>query len=169
VPLPGIPAWQDQDVVLYHGTTGVHVQDVLQAVDETRGNPYKDFGRGFYTTTRDDKALDWAIKKAQVAGGHPAVIQFTVKRDHLADLQSLFFVRGDQNAADFWSFVQYCRTVGVGAGHNRLYVAGWYDLVVGPITGAWKHQTIIPDADQISFHTHQAVMVLNNSLKVQII
>jgi hypothetical protein len=129
VSLPGIPAWLDQDIVLYHGTTDVYVQDVLQAVDETRGNPNKDFGRGFYTTTREDKALDWAVSKARVAGGNPAVVRFAVERDDLADLETLFFVRGEPNAVDFWSFVQYCRTVGVGGGHNRLYVAGWYDLV----------------------------------------
>jgi hypothetical protein len=167
VALPGIPAWLGQDIVLYHGTTDVHVQDVLQAVDETRGNPNKDFGRGFYTTTREDKALDWAINKAQVAGGNAAVVRFAVERDDLADLETLFFVRGEPNAADFWSFVQYCRTVGVGGGHNRLYVAGWYDLVVGPVTGTWKRQTVIADTDQISFHTLRAVGVLNNSAKVR--
>jgi len=84
VPLPGIPAWLDQDIVLYHGTADVHVLDVLQAVDETRGNSIKDFGRGFYTTTREDKALDWAIKKAHVAGGNAAVVRFTVERERLA-------------------------------------------------------------------------------------
>jgi hypothetical protein len=167
VPLPGIPAWLDQDIVLYHGTTDVHVQAVLHAVDETKGNGQKDFGQGFYTTTRADKALDWAIRKAHVAGGDAAVVRFTVERNDLADLATLFFVRGEPNSVDFWSFVQYCRTVGVGGGHNRLYVAGWYDLVAGPVTGTWKRQTVIADADQISFHTSQAVGVLNNSVKVQ--
>jgi methenyltetrahydromethanopterin cyclohydrolase len=107
VPLPGIPSWLDQDIVLYHGTTDLHVANILQAVDETRGSPQKDFGRGFYTTTKESQALDWAIKKAYF-GGKAAVIRFTVERNALADLETLFFVRGEPSAADFWSFVQYC-------------------------------------------------------------
>src|SRR5207237_10469350 len=56
VPLPGVPPWTDQDIVLYHGTTGAFAQDILNGIDETTGGFLKDFGRGFYTTTRLDKA-----------------------------------------------------------------------------------------------------------------
>src|SRR5205807_10656180 len=137
--------------------------DVLQAVDETAGGALKDFGRGFYTTTRSDKARDWANVKARRAGSAAAVLRFDVSRNDLAELDCLFFARGDPTALDYWSFVQYCRTVA--GDHNRLHTP-WYDLVVGPVTGTWHRQTTIADTDQISFHTAHAVAVLNASAKV---
>jgi Protein of unknown function (DUF3990) len=164
VPLPRIPPWTDQDVFLYHGTTDAHVQSIMVAVDVTKGNLLKDFGRGFYTTTRFDKALDWAKLKALRIGGVGAVIEFTVSRNDLASLDCLFFCRGDPHAIDFWSFVQYSRTIG--GDHNRAFTP-WYDLVGGPVTGTWKRQTIIPDADQISFHTPAAAALLDSCRKVQ--
>jgi hypothetical protein len=166
VPIPGVPAWTDQDLVLYHGTTDAHVQDILNVVDETKGSVLKDFGRGFYTTSRLDKAVDWAHVKAGRIGGVAAVIQFAVSRNDLASLNCLFFVRGDPLAVDFWSFVQYCRTIP--GSHNRAQTF-WYDVVVGPVTGTWKRQSIIRDTDQISFHTPAGAAVLNSSGKVQIV
>ncbi len=164
--LPGIPPWRDQIIELFHGTTDTWVQDILQAVDETVGGTLKDFGRGFYTTTRLDKARDWANVKALREGGTAAVVRFDVSRNDLAQLDCLFFARGDRTAVDYWSFVQYCRTIG--RDHNRLHIP-WYDLVVGPVTGTWKRQTILPDTDQISFHTPYAVAVLNASGKVRVV
>jgi hypothetical protein len=37
-----------------------------------------------------------------------------------------------------------------------------YDLVAGPVTGDWKKQTVIPDGDQVSFHSRAAVDILNS-------
>ena len=42
-------------------------------------------------------------------------------------------------------------------------------MVIGPVTGTWKRQTVIPNADQISFHTVAAEAVLNNSVRVQVL
>jgi hypothetical protein len=166
VALAGIPPWRDQAIELFHGTTDGWVQDILQAVDETAGGALKDFGRGFYMTTRFDKAHDWANVKSRRAGGAAAVLRFDVSRNDLAQLDCLFFCRGDATAVDYWSFVQYCRTIG--RDHNRLHKP-WYDLVVGPVTGTWKRQTTLRDADQISFHTPYAVAVLNASAKVRVL
>ena len=163
VPLPGIPPWYDQDIVLYHGTVETHVTSIDRAVDPRRGGRLKDFGRGFYTTTSRQQAEQWAYALAyQTPGGVPAVVRFTVERHALAGLDVLFFVRGNPGAVDFWAFVQYCRTTG--ADHNRAQTP-WYDVVAGPVTGAWKRQTVIPDADQISFHTGRAAAVLDASRK----
>jgi uncharacterized protein DUF3990 len=109
VALAGILPWRDQSIELYHGTTDLFVHRILHKVDETQGGHCKDFGRGFYTTTRLDKADEWANLKAQKIGGVAAIVRFEVSRDDLAKLESLFFVRGERNADDFWSFVQYCR------------------------------------------------------------
>jgi hypothetical protein len=164
--LAGIPPWHDQVIELFHGTTDVWVQDILLAVDETVGGGLKDFGRGFYTTTNLDKARAWANVKARRAGGNAAVLRFDVSRNDLAQLDCLLFIRGDPNALDYWSFVQYCRTIG--GDHNRLHTA-WYDLVAEPVTGTWKRQTIISDTDQIAFHTPHAVAVLNACAKARVL
>lgn len=72
--LIAIPAWIDQDLVLYHGTVDGDASSILVSVDETKGGLLKDFGRGFYTTSRLDKAFSWAKVKSQRKGGTPAVL-----------------------------------------------------------------------------------------------
>lgn len=70
------------------------------------------------------------------------------------------------DAIDFWSFVQYCRTVN--GDHNRSHSL-WYDIVVGPVVGTLRKQTVIPDFDQISFHTNVASQVLDNAKNQRVV
>jgi Protein of unknown function (DUF3990) len=157
--LAGVPAWNDQNILLYHGTSDLWTGSILQAVDLTKARPLTDFGLGFYTTTNLDQARRWAITVARIWGGSAAVIEFSVERNALAKLECLVFVRADMMATDFWSIVQYCKTIP--GDHNRAYQAGYYDIVAGPVPGDWKKQTVIRDSDQLSFHTNAAVDVLN--------
>jgi Protein of unknown function (DUF3990) len=158
VALAGIPPWNDQSILLYHGTVDISTASVLHAVDLRRCRPIQDFGTGFYTTTRLSQAERWAIDMARQLAALPAVIKFEVERNDLAVLDCLNFVRSSVSAVDFWSFVQHCRTT-LGDHHRRH--RQWYDIVVGPVTGDWKKQTVIPDGDQVSFHTPAAISVLN--------
>lgn len=96
---------------------------------------------------------------ARIWGGTPAVVEFDVERNALAELECFFFMRSEKLAVDFWSFVQYCKTTW--GGHSRRYIAGYYDDVAGPVPGDWKKQSVIPDSDQVYFHTGAAVDVLN--------
>ena len=167
MPLPGIPLWSDQDIALYHGTLDMHVASILQGVDLNKCKHLRDFGRGFYTTTKRTQAERWANDlAAQTAGAAPAVLEFTVERNALASLETLFFVRGSAAAVDFWSFVQFCRSSATD--HGRAHTS-WYDLVVGPVMGSLRKQTVIPDGDQVSFHAPNATAVLDGSQKAQII
>ncbi len=167
MPLPGIPLWNDQDIVLYHGTLDVHVNSILQGVDLNRCKHLRDFGRGLYTTTNRMQAERWSNDLAARTGGAtPAVIEFTVERNDLALLETLFFVRGTATAADFWSFVQFCRSSPTDHGRAQTL---WYDVVVGPVMGSLRKQTIIRDGDQVSFHTTKATAVLDGSRKVQVV
>ena len=167
MPLPGIPIWNDQDIVLYHGTLDAHVTSILQGVDLNKCKYLRDFGRGFYTTTKRTQAERWANDlSAQTAGAVPAVIEFTVERNNLALLDTLFFVRGTAGAVDFWSFVQFCRSSATDHGRAQ---ALWYDLVAGPVMGSLRKQSVIPDGDQTSFHTPHAIAVLDGSQKVQVV
>lgn len=164
---PGIPLWNSQEIVLYHGTLDIDVPSIMQHVDPTVCRFLTDFGRGFYTTTNLQQAEHWARDLArQTAGGAAAVLSFAVDRDALAKLECLIFVRASVNAVDFWSFVQYCRTV---AGDHNRPRSRWYDIVAGPVTGSWQKQTTIPDSDQFSFHTGEAARALDNSQKARVV
>ncbi len=91
MPLPGIPLWSDQDIVLYHGTLDMHVASILQGVNLNKCKHFRDFGRGFYTTTNRTQAERWANDlAAQTAGAAPAVVEFTVERNDVALLETLF-------------------------------------------------------------------------------
>lgn len=167
MPLPGIPTWTDQEIELYHGTLDIHVVSVLSGIDLRVCKHLRDFGRGFYTTTNLAKAQSWANDLSlQSSGAAPAVIRFIVPRNDLAGLDCLFFVRGDPHAIDFWSFVQYSRNMA--GDHNRKHT-GWYDIGAGPVTGSWQKQTVIPNADQVSFHTDHAVAVLEKCKGVRVV
>lgn len=165
--LPGIPLWSDQDVVLYHGTLDIHVASIMYRVNSSKCKHLRDFGRGFYTTTNRLQAERWAVNlAAQFAGATPAVLEFTVSRSALASLDALFFVRGDPAAVDYWSFVQFCRMSATDHGRAQK---PWYDVVAGPVMGSLRKQTVIPDGDQISFHTPAATALLDRSQKVQVV
>jgi len=159
VALAGVPHWNDQNILLYHGTSDLWTPSILRAVDLRRAQALTDFGRGFYTTTKLDQARRWANDVARTSGGSAAVIEFDVERNALAQLKCLFFIRSDTLAVDFWSFVQYCKTIQ--GDHRRRYTAGYYDIAAGPVLGDWKKQSVIRDSDQVSFHTDAAVDVLN--------
>jgi hypothetical protein len=103
---------------------------------------------------------------ARAAGAAPAIIEFRVERNALAMLDTRVFVRGTSAAADFWSFVQFCRSSATDHGRSKK---GWYDVVAGPVMGSLRRQTLIPDGDQISFHTKPAAAVLDASHKMRVL
>ncbi len=161
--------WANQDIVLYHGTIGSFAAAIVTKVLVGKGNPNTDFGPGFYTTTSDRQAQTWAAEIAATISPPdvPAVIQITVPRDELARLHALAFVRGDFSADDYWSFVHHCR---LGAlDHGRPGTKVCYDVVYGPVAAFWRQRLLVADADQVSFHTLTAEVVLNKSARKRII
>lgn len=56
---------------LYHGSN----QPILN-VDLSKGQKYKDFGQGFYTTRLRDQAIYWSKRIADRFGGVPTVTEF---------------------------------------------------------------------------------------------
>jgi hypothetical protein len=161
VPVP--PVWANPTIALFHGTLDVHALSlVTSGVNVALGRRYRDFGRGFYTTTLEQQARSWASQLAeQFPRSAPAIVRFDVDRDALARLDCLWFVRGGFDVEDYWSLVFHCRQ-GLAA-HGRATKRGWYDIVVGPVTASWRTRLIFHDTDQISFHTPRAAKVLNAS------
>ncbi|WP_369598594.1 DUF3990 domain-containing protein [Parabacteroides distasonis] len=56
-------------MILYHGTN----MD-FEAIDITRSNPYKDFGKGFYLTDIRKQAEELAKKRSRIFGGKAQVL-----------------------------------------------------------------------------------------------
>lgn len=162
---PSAPGpWTNQPLTLFHGTLDVYTSGIVASVSISKGRTYTDFGKGFYTTTLYRQALSWAWTRAQrgrPAGARPAVVRLELERDALADLQTLWFVRGSFDADDFWSLVFHCRS-----GHSPHARVPpnlpEYDVVVGPAAASWRQRLTIFDADQVSFHTSNAENLLNS-------
>jgi hypothetical protein len=157
------PIWDGATVTLYHGTLESSVTSIVSEVDLRHAHPYQDLGRGFYTTTSLRQATLWAFALARRLGGPGdiAVVAFEVALEDLARLESLAFVRGEYEAAHFWSLVWRCRQHDTH--HGRSARGGWYDLVAGPVAADWTQRETFRDYDQISFHTDAATSVLNGS------
>jgi hypothetical protein len=155
------PAWENQDIVLYHGTTKTNAELIqTNGIDLAKANSSTDFGKGFYTTTSLRQAQNWAWQAASKYDDKPIVLLYRLSRNSLASLDSLWFVSGDYDALDYWSLVFHCRTGN--EGHKRGETVLYYDLIIGPVAAKWQQRSAFPNFDQISFHTTKAIHVLNN-------
>lgn len=166
--------WLNAPLRLYHGTTLPGARQIHEeGVRVSRGRVGTDFGPGFYATTVERQAWTWAWQLGERRRAVPAVVAADVDREALGRLAVLAFVRGDFDAADFWSFVVHCRegarghrrtpatgTPGIGI-QSALAPGGLYDMVVGPVVAFWRQRVTLSDTDQISFHTAAAEDVLN--------
>lgn len=155
-------AWTNQPLRVYHGTTGMHADAILHSgVQIGSGRPERDFGSGFYTTTLREQAENWAWRQCRESEGTaPAVLEITVDRDALGELETLAFVRGEREAEDFWSLVAHCRSGATD--HGRRGDEARYDVVIGPVTAFWEQRVAMLGVDQISFHTERAQRLLNS-------
>lgn len=117
-PLPVLPKWAEiKDCIsLWHGTSTLALDSILKGVDPSFGERRRDFGRGFYTTTYEVQAREWAAKitrKEQLRRRDStiegAAILFRVPLIKLAPLHTLAFVRPDHDNQLFWGFVCHCR------------------------------------------------------------
>jgi Protein of unknown function (DUF3990) len=168
---PAFP-WQrprSAQLELWHGCLENHRQDIERGIDLTRCQLNADFGQGFYLTTVRGQAEHWAWKRfvdAARTGPTPVVLKFELDRDEIAGLEGLQFVRADFFAVDYWAFVQHCRQNGSGnpADHARSN-GQWYDIVGGPVSAFWPQRVAMPDSDQFSFHTPEAVSLLDRAIR----
>lgn len=169
-----MPRWKNQPLITYHGSDSGSLppgswtvgSPVPFPVSLARCRPLVDFGQGFYTTTNQHQAEQWANTRVLRMPPHPGiravVLAFTIDRDALAALDTLAFVRP---TTDFWDFVTDCRH-GFPP-HARSHPSPpSYDVVYGPVT-IWPQSLLLADCDQISFHTPPAVAALSPSPMLQ--
>jgi uncharacterized protein DUF3990 len=168
------PRWDPHakdNVTLWHGCTSDDADNIWNfGVDLTKCREDTDFGRGFYLTQIERQARHWAwiryydLPLPDQRVNQPKVLEFILKRAHLAPLHSLSFVSGAFENEGYWSLVQHCRQSPKQPHHlTHLYsTTGWYDLVYGPVSAFWYQRIATHDEDQVSFHTADAVQVLND-------
>ena len=65
-------------MILYHGTN-----IDIDRIDLNKCAPFKDFGKGFYTTAIFDQAKAMALRKSRIFGGTPCVISYEVSDDFM--------------------------------------------------------------------------------------
>jgi hypothetical protein len=170
----GMANWTNGDITLYHGctdqslqpmlSTGILTDSIHHGIDLAQGASRAEFGQGFYSSTWLDQAKFWANRQARrlrsrshKISARAVVLSFAANRNELAKLQSLVFTNEN---ADFWPFVKYCRSGNLPHGRHP-WPSNSYDVVFGPVS-IWPQLMVIKDADQVSFHTAEALKVVKS-------
>lgn len=178
--------WPNRErfVWLWHGTAEPRVRNIQRGIDLRYCQRKTDFGRGFYTTTYQNQAREWATQTTLTArllqrdrSIRAAIIGFCVPLDDLPPLHCLPFVRPEPSNELFWSFVRHCRGFPTSDANNpnhypdppectHLYPhpagGSCYDMVCGPVARKWgRRPQVFLSYDQYSFHTPASVAMLN--------
>jgi len=165
-------------MILYHGS---NIE--INKIDFSKCRPYKDFGRGFYTTLLREQA--WAMAKRTVKiyrEGTPCVTEFNfddavlkdkrfiIKRFEKPNLEWAKFVVNNRN----YNFKEFSSP--------ECNTDGKYDIVTGPVAndditalmnvylaGILSDDALINEltfrelSEQISFHTERAAACLQKT------
>lgn len=126
--------------------------------DLSRSRLSLDFGAGFYVTTRETRALEWALVAADLSGDLPAVMCWDIGCDELASAPKLAFAEAGRSASAFWDFVRLNRRV---KQVHRKPPLGYFDIVIGPASQNHRSKIPVPEMDQVSFHTASGLSLLN--------
>jgi len=152
---------------LYHGSDAR-----ITEIDLKKCQPFKDFGRGFYTTRISEHATARAIDIAEAHFNSPVISVFDFNEDYLTN-GALAVKRFLEPSVEWVEFVMRCRD------RDMPQPAHRYDIVEGPIANdkmraqfalfergvisldtVLKRITYIEDTHQISFHTPKAIALL---------
>ncbi len=162
-------------MILYHGTN----LDI-QSINLSLCRPYKDFGRGFYTTNIFEQAQKMANRVARIYGGVPIVNAYEISDDFLESNVLKVMNFGNVPSKEWALFVMNNRdkffTDFTDLACNFDYK---YDIVLGPIANddmavlfrqyqnnfisleaLIKGMTFRETTSQCSFHTEKAVKFL---------
>lgn len=109
-------------MILYHGTN-----QYFEKIDLSKGNPYKDFGQGFYLTPDLSTAKRMAKKRTILYGGKPIVFEYLFDDSCLkvSDLNVIVF---PEKAS-----IEWARFVDKNRSHHNKGRNTIEDIVIGPI------------------------------------
>jgi hypothetical protein len=164
-------------MILYHGSN-IEIENI----DLAKCRPFKDFGRGFYLTTRKDQAQKMANRVSRIYGGSPCVNVYEFDETVL-QTKELNIRTFDKPTKEWALFVINNR--------NRRFAPTSdeecnldlkYDLVIGPVAnddlallfrqfseGMIGVDTLVREmefkklTDQYSFHTEKALGYLKKA------
>lgn len=108
-------------MILYHGSNVP-----IDKIDLSRGQKYKDFGKGFYTTHLKEQAQEWASRISDRYGGHPSVTEFDFDLE-AAKASNLKIKIFDEPNKEWALFVMTNRSKEGDDYHHD------YDIVIGPV------------------------------------
>jgi hypothetical protein len=138
------------NLTLYHGSS-----TVVTKIDLGKSESFKDFGRGFYTTTSMKQAEEWSKKIASRRIGNPVVSVYKASK-LLNGLKYEHFRTFDIEWLDFVAW-------------NRMntVVNHSYDLIIGPVADASTRDIIVKYENDIygdknSYEVKQKVIQLLN-------
>ncbi len=162
-------------MILYHGTN-----IDIQSIDLALCRPYKDFGRGFYTTELLDQARKMAKRVARIYGGNPIV--------NIYQINDGFMQTEGLNIKDFGNIPSERWALFVMNNRNKYFTDFKssdcnfdckYDIVCGPVADddmtmlfrqyqndlitfdeLIKGMTFEKVTSQYSFHTERATQLL---------
>ncbi|MBO7144480.1 MAG: DUF3990 domain-containing protein [Salinivirgaceae bacterium] len=149
---------------LYHGSNTIIEQPQLLKPIRTL-----DYGSGFYTTTSEQQAREWIIKKTKDDSNHKYVNIYEINEDDLSQLKVLRF---DKPTDEWVDFVMHNR-------QDETFTHD-YDIVYGPVAndrvylqfglneqGFISKATLLAELkvykliDQMLFHTEKAMQILH--------
>ena len=161
-------------MILYHGSNCV-----IDKIDLNKCKPFKDFGKGFYTTEIRDQAFRMAKRIVRMFGGIPVMNEFILDENIFSDenIQLKHFTEPTIEWADFIinnRNRKFSDQSNVNSNHNNQY-----DVVIGPVANddiiltlelyidgrlssnglveALRYKEL---SQQISFHTEKALSFL---------
>lgn len=162
-------------MILYHGTN-----IDIQLIDLALCRPYKDFGRGFYTTEIPEQAQKMAKRVARIYGGNPIVNMYEIA-DSYKENSGLNILDFGRIPSEKWAvFVMNNRSRTFrDFGSQDCNFDYKYDIVAGPIADddmtmlfrqyqnnlislrtLLNGMTFQETTSQYSFHTEKAVRLL---------
>ena len=162
-------------MILYHGTN-INIQSINLALCR----PYKDFGKGFYTTEIFEQAQKMAKRVARIYGGNPIVNVYEIA-DGFMENEELNILNLGKAPSEKWAvFVMNNRSKAfIDFGNMDCNFDCKYDIVSGPIadddmailfrqyqSSLITMQTMVngmafrETTNQYSFHTERAVSLL---------
>lgn len=164
-------------MILYHGSNCV-----INSIDLDTCKPFKDFGKGFYTTEMKDQAFRMAKRTAKRFGGVPVMNEFVLDKNIFSD-KEIQIKHFSEPTIEWASFVVNNRNKNfldfndVNSNHNNQY-----DVVIGPVANddiiltlelyidgrlspnglleALRYKEL---SQQISFHTEKALSFLTRT------
>jgi hypothetical protein len=114
-------------MILYHGS---NIE--IDRIELGKCRPYKDFGKGFYTTPYEDQAWAMARRTTRIYGGNPCITLFEAADSILS--QRAFKVRIFDDPDIEWAhFVMNNRNRAFADPSSPECNSNYYDIVSGPV------------------------------------